>query len=99
MRTSSRAASRASMKSVSDSYVIQAPLPLPPMQGGDAEGQRSPLNVAESGALHSAHELFPVGEVGDRFREVAVRRLVSAHDPADERQDPPEVEMVQRAYE
>src|SRR5262249_59450977 len=65
-----------------------------PVQVGDAAGERAMSAVLEAGLLELALELGRPRPGGDALPEIAVRSPVAGDEPADARQDPPEVEPV-----
>src|SRR6516164_5313029 len=62
--------------------------------GDDAACQIVIARLAEPGLPQHAEECLLIGMHADRFREVAIARLVMRHQPAEERQHPEGIGVV-----
>jgi hypothetical protein len=69
------------------------------VDGGDAERQRAPSDIGETGAPHTPRELLGNRKIRDRLWQIPVCCAMSAHESADRRQDVIEVELITRVDE
>src|ERR1051326_6118137 len=97
IRTSSPASSSASTNCFSES---NATLSLDSgVNGRDAEGQGSPMDVHEASRLHPLHQLGRARKVGHRFGKVAIGSGMSAYRATDRRQHAVKIEMVEPSHD
>src|SRR5258706_1703781 len=103
-RTSSPAASIASMncRSVSSGItgqILPALSARADMNGRDAEGQRRPPHIRKARGHHACCKLRLARKVRHGARQIAIGRVVTAHESTDEWHDLVKVELIGSTHE